>query len=229
MDFEGKALDLHVSEELLDINNNPVVRLLWDLGKNVFPVCSLIEYTINSTLEKSIDNKLTILLQSILDTKENITKEQLENIDTVNAFILTLDVVNKTIFNDKIALYGKLFANTYIGEENINFDEYQEWVVSLNELSMREFFILSKLYKYEEENPSNKEWGDICKYWDSFIKEIKETLKLSNEDIYSLLERMLRTGFYYNRSNIIGAVQEKYKKGHTTSYFKKFTQRLNGM
>ena len=227
MGFEENAINLHNSEELLDINNNPVIQMLWDLGNICLPGLSVAEGTINSILEQRVKTKLTILLKEIIECKEHITKEQLQNVDAINMFILMMDAVNKATCNEKIRLYGRLYANTCIETENINVNEYEEWLHGLSDLSYREIFILLTLYQYEKNYKSDKSYGDICKYRDEFIEKIGTKFDLSEEDLYSILQGMLRTGFYYNDSNILAAIDRKYKKGHTTSYFEKFAEKIN--
>lgn len=181
--------------EMKDIWENPVVKL-------VISHIPIISSGLNSGVAKALEMhqkmKLEKLFEIILEDND-ITIDDIEDVECIMEIAKTMDVVNRLIRNDKIKYLGKLLKNSIKDGDNRNVDEFEELLNKLSELSLREINMLHLLYDEEERitkvDNNKQEIFNPEESWESFIHKAKSEYKLNETEIISLMLGIMRTGF----------------------------------
>lgn len=163
------------------------------------PFFSAIELSLLNTLNKMQENKVNELFEELSNGDLELTNEIIESEDFLNKYMITVKATLNASRKEKIKLFARLFKSSLINEKDISMDEYEEYLSILNELSYREFYILSKLHRYEKLYPKYGNENDLqrcTKFWEEFIDDIKRDLKIEKEEAQAMLTRISRTGCY---------------------------------
>ena len=139
-----------------------------------------------------------MLFKNLAEGNLLLDDETVRDEEFVNFFMATSKAVVHTRRHEKIVLFARLLESVFVGEEEYSFDEYEELLCILEELSYREILALHILDQYSHRPKSNKqnevEWCNT--FWDEFTKELCGKVRLQPQEVRSFLVRIARTGCY---------------------------------
>ncbi|NAS19572.1 hypothetical protein GND98_017360 [Clostridium butyricum] len=152
---------------------------------------------IGDFVDSEVDKKFTEfqnekrekLIEVILSDSERITKEMVQDVEFIINFSKALEAVNKLATNDKVKYFANLIRNSYLCDEQIENDVFEEYLNILNELSFREINYLLFLRDNQIGN------GKKGVKWIDFIKRFEEKFNISKKNVYNIYYRLKRTGF----------------------------------
>lgn len=228
--FENIKQSVINAEHIKDIWRNPVVIALLSGIKRIPILSDIINNTIAVEIERHQKKKIEDLLNEIL-RDSSITQDMVEDVDVIMEFAKAVDVVNRLRTNQKVKYIAKLFVNT-IKEDDRNYDEFEEFLQKIGDLSFRELDLLIRLYMITEEekikiyNKGNEGKGFSPKrVWDKFLSDVSETMNLDKGMITSIFFSIVRSGFaMYIPLEEIGGIQGVFS---VTPYFDKFLQKIS--
>ena len=144
---------------------------------------------------------------------------------------LIADAIKKIRSKQKIETLGKLYKNTYLTKtvpSDLEHDQFEEWVSILVDMSDREMDILVRLHDKEKAAAPNfqSRYTTTDSFWESFVSETCNRYGILEEEFYTVLNRLLRTGFYRNDFKEAGALDRLNPMGYTTLYFEKFLEKI---
>lgn len=212
-----------------DIWNNPVVKVLYQSVQRLPVIGEIVGESIGALLEEHQQKKVSKLFEVILKD-DLVTLDMVNRVDVIMEFAKTLEVVNRLVSNEKVKYLGNLFRNT-MTLENIDFDEYEEFLAKINDLSCRELDLLFYLYEAQENNikkfndkNSEERNFDPKMVWGDFLKNFKKENDMSDGTITAIISGTMRSGFvaYIPMETPIG-IQGFFT---TTPYFEKFVKKI---
>lgn len=198
--------------------------LIQTLSVYGIPVGSMIDSTLGAFVNKMKEERLKTFFDELNQGDIILTEEQIKSNDFLNAYFDTVSYVLRTKSDEKIKKFALILKKVYSGELKIDdFDDYND---AFNDLTDREFAILSIKYKYEEQyisNPENlNEFQLTSQYWNDFKKEISKKLSIKEEEINAFMLRIQRTGCYAKHQGYWDESNEEI--GNTTEFFKTIMQ-----
>lgn len=228
-DFEMVKLDLNNIEQVKNVKDNPVVKAtVLSVLKKVPIIGELADSTIDIILTNFQNKKRKELIEIIL-SDITITSEMVNDVEFIMNFAKTLEAVNRLATSDKVKYYASLLKNSYFSSDKVDNNEFEEFFDTINNLSYRQIHVLTILH-YIENNPepyidkaiSEKEYLP-SRYWSAFKKELEDKLNIEQDDVYSIMKTLEKTGLFtmYNGPSF-GPVED----GTLTPYFKKFAKRV---
>lgn len=235
-EFEIAKAEMKNAEMYNDILNNPVIQTLLCGIKSIPIISDLVINTISVAVEAHQRKKLQKLMTLIIEDN-TITEEMVNDVDVIMEFAKMVDVVNRLRTSQKIEYLANLFKNM-VKDSDRDYDEYEEYLQKLNDLSWRE---LELLFLLEEAVQSNlietvntvnsngevfeeSEGYNAEKVWDSFLKLSKESTELEEGMITSIISGTMRSGFVQHISILYpGTAVTVYV---TTTYFRRLLERI---
>lgn len=236
-ELEKQVKKLDNVDRSIDRLNHPIAKILLG-GLGIIPMvgsmigagidASLIDY-----LKKEQEQRLLRIIELII-SDENITSDMVKDIKEIMSFAKMLDVVRRLITNEKLDYLGRLYKNLIIQNEK-NYNEYEEYLRRLDELSFREIEILHILDELglviEDLNDSKqKEDGSfeeerhhrvvqIESKWLKFQDIILQRFQIDSLDLQGYMQSISRSGFCVQykvidmpiRANNIFAVTQYYR------------------
>ena len=138
---------LNNSEDLVDIKNNPIVKVtILSVIKAVPILGDLIDSSLDNCLTIFQENKRNELIKLIL-SNVNITSDMVNDVEFILNFAKTLEAVNRLSSNDKIRYFANLVKNGYFTANKVENDLFEEHLRLLTTLSFREIEYLYFLYQ----------------------------------------------------------------------------------
>ncbi|GAA0106651.1 hypothetical protein UT300013_32750 [Paraclostridium sordellii] len=186
-----KSLDLYA--------NNPVIRGLAETIKILNPALSIADGVLLSSINNVQQKRMKVFFDELESGNINLSEEIIKSDDFLHKYMITRNVVTKTNRKEKIKIFAMLFKSSINNEGDFTVELYEEYLNILDELYYREFYILSKLYKFENKYPlePNEDGLKRCtKFWNEFLNEINHELDIDKDEIDAILTRMTRTGCY---------------------------------
>ena len=209
------------------IFDNSISKNLKAIYNTIVPFGEVMTTNAQIAIDKFTKRKHKELLERILSDNEIITTIDVNDIEFIMNFKKTLYAVNKLSNNDKLIYFANLLKNGYLKENRILNDEYEESLRILSQLSYRELNYVAFLYKFEQNNSSNKE-----NYWKKFICEFEKEFNINKFETYEIYKRISNLGLINEKVNIetnfnneesetlkIGDIETKYF--YITEFFKK--------
>ena len=145
------------------------------------------------------EERIRVFFDEIASGSIELTPEVIESEEFLHAYFSTLNAVTHTHRKEKIKLFAKLLTSTLRENLTSKIDEYEEFLKILEELSYREFVILTKLESYEDRFPKRSGENDlqrVSRFWDDFSTEVKGELQIQSNELDASLTRLNRTGCY---------------------------------
>jgi len=131
-----------------DIYNSPPVQIIL-AGLGAIPIVGgvgdVIATGIGAKLNKNKNERLTNVLEIIM-SDNTITSDMVDGVEPIMAFAKMLNVAIKLITNDKLEFLAKLYKNLILGE-NRDYNQFEEYLERLENLSYRELQILFSLHR----------------------------------------------------------------------------------
>lgn len=192
--LEQNKIDLHITEEMIDIKGNPVVdSILVQMIRSIPCLGSLIGVSTDMILENFQQKKKNELIETILKDRNTITFDMVNDVEFIVNFARVMEAVQKLATNDKIKYFGNLIRNGYLSGEHIQNSEFEEYLDVLNTMSYREIEYLIDYKVYCEQKARGKQ----VKYntWPHFRRDYADLKKISESELCSIFMRIKRTGF----------------------------------
>ncbi len=244
--MENKKLEQEISKlqeanKGIRLTEHPVIKTILN-GLNMIPVIDSGVGTIGTGVDTYVNNYLKVeqekrLVQvcEIIISDNNITTDMVQGVKEIMSFAKMFDVVRKLITNDKLNFIVKLYKNLIIQDER-NYNEFEEYLRRLDELSFRELEILYELdtldliiedlrIKDQDENGSfDEEYyhshvKEIESKWKEFQSIVEQKFKIDSLDLEGYMLGISRTGFCVKfnafhmpiKTNSIYAVTKYYR------------------
>ncbi len=176
--------------------------------------------------------KLFKFLDELDAGKIKLTDKDEQNYAMVHVFFSCWRYVERTLRTEKIALFARLFQN-YCTERAFESEDrtetYAEYLAILDELSYREFQVLSILYQLENDptyvpsTESGASYDDLRdEFWEKFKKKAETEAGVPKKEFNGFMTRLSRTGLY--QPDVQGFFSSD--KGVLTSNFHSFITAL---
>jgi hypothetical protein len=159
-----------------------------------------------------------------------LTEEEVRSREFVEALVAAASRVENTKREEKIALFARLLKSYWRGHTFTaeSYDEYEEDLTLVDEISYREFKILSILHRMEQEHPMYSGMNRLQRartFWSDFEKEASQAIGVEPTEFEGYLQRLSRTGLY---QPITGTyLSYEGGLGYSTQRFDKLKGRLN--
>lgn len=244
-ELQNEIDNLNNIERKNNIFNNPVTKTLLSALGIVPVVGSIVESGIdsglNAYLKKEEEDRLLLICEKIV-SDHNITSDMVKDVKEIISFAKMLDVSRKLITNDKLDYLVRLYKNLVIQDEK-KYNEYEEYLRRLDELSFREIEILHildeqdlviedlKVYAQDkagifDEKAHHIKVKTIEEKWVKFQNVIQQEFGIDSLDLQGYMLSISRSGFciQFNgfqmpiRSNSIYAVTKYYRKFANSIY-----------
>jgi hypothetical protein len=174
--------------------------------------------------------RLRAFRDELVSLNLNTTEQDVHSSEFIEAFVATASRVERTKRKEKIALFARLFGSywrkgTFTSE---GYDEYEEELSIVDELSYREFMVLCILHKLEQQHPMYPGMNRLQRarvFWNDFEKEAAKAVGVRVDEVQGYLQRLSRTGLY----QIITGAYLDYEGGlgHLTPRFERLKERLD--
>lgn len=205
-------------------DSNPILKGLVKLVPNGSYADSLFGFAWSSYKKA----KLKIFFDELANGKIELTEGIVSSSEFLHAFFRTLNYVENNLTEEKIKKFSHILTNLGTGE--ITFNDFEDFTSAFNDLSEREFTLLTIKKDYELKYPqgfdANGEKLNPAQltnlYWKDFKNEVKETLKIDDNMLTSLLIRVQRTGCYALHKGYWDDSGEQ--EGNTTIFFHKILE-----
>lgn len=201
--------------------SSPALKgLIQALSISGIPIGATIDSALCTYFNRIKAERLRFFFDELNSSDIVLTEEQIESNDFLYAYFKTVSYVLRTRSNEKIKRFAKILKKVYSG--NLNVEEFDYYTSIFDDLTDKEFAILSIKYKYEQQNKSNpnnlNELQLTCTYWDDFKKEIVDQLNIKETEINSFLIRLQRTGCYMKPNGYWDESSDHI--GNTMEFFK---------
>ncbi len=193
-------------------------------------ISAIADQAIVTTLAFLRRSRLRVFRDELITLDLSPSDEEVCSKEFVEAFLATASRVENTKREEKIRLFAHLFASYWrsgVFSED-SFDEYEEDLSLIDELSYREFKILSILDRLERENPMCPGMNRLQRartFWNAFEAQVAKEIGVQIGEVQAYLQRLSRTGLY----QIITGAYLDYEGGlgHLTPRFERLRTRLD--
>lgn len=221
--LEDVKLSLMNSEDIQDIAENPVCKMVFSLVSKFPALGALVESATQNSLMMFQEKKREELCE-IIFSDGKITKDMVKDVRFIMEFEKLLDTVNRLTTNTKVEYLGKLFRNAVLSGEESEYDKFEERLSRFNELSNREIEMLYLMYGCQRDGaaitfPKENMNGKLLRIWEDFVKIASKKYGVSKGEVESVISGITRTGFckpYYaeieGKSKIIYRVTDSYSE-----------------
>lgn len=218
MNQPQKALITALYESYED---SPVLKgLVQALSISGVPIGPIIDSSLGTYVNRIKVERLKTFFDELNQGDVVLTEEQIKSNGFLNAYFDTVSYVLRTKSDDKIRRFALILKKVYLGKLTI--EDFDDYTAVFNNLTDREFAILTIKYKYEQKyisNPENLNRLQLTsKYWDDFKCEISEKLNIKESEINAFLIRLQRTGCYLKHKGYWDESEDEI--GNTTDFFK---------
>jgi hypothetical protein len=194
---------------VLDYENNNIFKAVIDnpMSQGIIGALNLIPGLADSAkavaaeLIKERQKKKLDIICNIIFEDCSVVSEMIKNVDTLYEFFKMIEVANKLTSNEKVVYLANLFKNSFISNSNCSLDEFEEYLLRLNDLSFREIGILKLLYDCEIEASKEFEGKEIDndKYYSSIYNNLlilgTKEYNISQNELAAILRGTIRSGF----------------------------------
>lgn len=174
---------------------------------------------IDSVLTTSYNNILVDRAKTFYDElgmgNIEVTQELIKNEDFLHAYFSTFKAAIYTRQRKKIRFFARLLNNGLSLDVINDVYQYEDYLKILDELTFKEIYLLFTL-KTHEDSASVEDY-EAMKHWDGFKTRIMMDLNFTEDELKSVVVRIVRTGCFIERSNFLATT---VKTGYTSEIFK---------
>ena len=182
---------------------------------------SAIDTALITKVKNIRQKRLRIFWDELATRNILLTEEMIQNEDFLHAYFATVQAVLRTRHQDKIRLFSRLLVNYTRGNPIDTIDEYEEFLAILNDLSIREFYVLTLLSDYEQKQPNIVPTSvQADTFWSRFLEDVENKVGIPQKEMPGFLARLSRTGLYTAFTS--GHIGYKGNQGRTTPRLAKF-------
>jgi hypothetical protein len=171
--------------------------------------------------QEIIEERNKLFFEQLGAGSVTLNEELINSNDFLHCFFKTVKAAQQTRKTEKIQLLAKMLRNV-ISSLDVEFDQYEELLDALDDMSLREVHALQLLYRHEVASKTSiweTEISQINSYWNKFQTEACALLNLEEKEFGPFIARLVRTGFY--RENNESFYDDTPKVGITTRQFEK--------
>lgn len=191
------------------------------------PVGAAADIILSGYINRMKAEKLRLFFDQLGNGDIELTDDDISDNDFLHAYFSTVNYVLQNRSELKIKAFAEILKSLH--RDKIELNEFEEYEQILNELSEREFLILSVKYQLEnhaatipgELNPAQR----TGTYWRDFKDEIKTKLGLEADELNAMLIRVQRTGCYSKHKGYWDSSHEE--EGDTTHIFRTLINVIN--
>jgi len=214
--FDTSLIMLYDSYE-----KQPIIKsLIQILSVNGLPVGSVVDTSLGVYVNNLKLNRLKCFFDELNSGNVELTDDLIEQNAFLSAYFSTVHYIVRTRSDEKMRNFARILKK--MNDKTINIDEFEDYTSIFNELSEREFVILTVKYKYEQglkENINNLNPAELTdSYWLEFKNEVCIKTGLSEKEFDPMLVRLQRTGCYNKHKGYWD--DSPNEKGDTTELFK---------
>ncbi|BDH80413.1 hypothetical protein [Lactococcus lactis] len=155
-DIEKSLSVIETSQKLVDSLPVKILMALTSVG-------TVIDESLSSFLSKKQRAKRQEFVDYVLKNNRELS---FSDLDKQFEFIIEaknmIEAVDRLSHNEKVQYYAYLFRNMFFKEDDLQFDEYEEFKYLIGVLSVRQFHVLALLSEHpkSESNKENNQWFD---------------------------------------------------------------------
>ena len=169
---------------------------------------------LDNFLTKKKKEKQIAFFDTLNDGSTVLTEDIINDDNFLHAFFATLNYVVRQRSNAKIEGFTKILKE--LATKKIEINRFEDYTAIFDELSEREFAILSIKYDFEQRfRKPNESAGN---YWQEFKDEVLNKVDITEGELEPLLSRAQRTGcfqeeklFWQDDGNLYGNTTEIFK------------------
>jgi hypothetical protein len=207
-----KFIKNNVKESLLnDYSNNTLLRSVI----KILPFGGLFDDIITSSYNNILLDRSKTFFDELGKGEIVLTPETINSEDFLHAYFTTYKAAIYTRQRKKIRFFARLLKNGVSSNNLNNPDDYEEYLKILDELTYKEIYVLFTLKTHEDN--ANVEDYEALKHWNGFETKILTDLNLTEDELKSVLVRIVRTGCFIERVNFLATT---VKTGYTSEIFK---------
>jgi hypothetical protein len=203
--------------------DEPGVRLFVEAisASTGFPIGVVVDTFVGTKVKKMQASRLRSFYDELNNGEIELNEELIENEDFLYSYFAVVNYVAISKSDEKAKRFARIIKGLYMQE--INVDQFEYYTSIFNDLTETEFTILCIKYNYEK-RPCEREafinpYQKTSLYWEKFINDILNALKIDREELSAILIRLQRTGCFKLH---IGYYDMKSDgSGDTTSIFRK--------
>ena len=206
--------------------SKPILRSLIQLIP--LNIGSAIDTALITKVNNLREHRLRVFFDELGNGDIPLTVGVVNDSDFLHAYFSTVKAALNARRDEKIRLFGRLLRNFSGRKAPIDFDEYEETLSILDELTIRELQALLLLKEFESTHPKQEDQRSLKHVqglWPSFLQALEAQVGIVQDLIPGFLERLNRTGLY--QTFVGGFFDYGGDRGHTTPYFDKFISDLS--
>lgn len=171
--------------------------LIIGLIKALDPITKMADGFLSTRVTNLRAKRLYQFYEELNSGDVELTEDMIDNDTFLHAYFSTVEYVTRTRSDEKIKRFAKLLKSWYA--EKITIEYFEDYTDTFDDLSDREFLILSILFGYEQRNPLIDEPNPMKKaqdHWEQFTEEIQDTLNIEAPELAAMLLRMEGKGCF---------------------------------
>lgn len=228
-ELEKAVLDYENNRHLKGNYENPAVQGIIGALNLIPGLADGVKAATAILIEEKQKKKLDIICNIIFED-HTVVPDMIKNVDILYEFFRMIEVANKLKSNEKVIYLANLFKNSFITSSSYNFDQFEEYLLRINDLSFREIGFLKLLYDCEikacKEFESKKCDNDkfYSSIYNNFLNVGTTVNNISENEITAILRGTLRSGFCEEMIfSYLGQSKQLYR---VTDYFIKFLKMI---
>lgn len=211
-------IDLYESYE-----NVPLIKGLIQ----AIPFAGIPDSIVGTYVNKLKAKRLKIFFDQLTNGDIQLTEDIISNDNFLHAFFATTHYVVNSRSDLKLKAFAEILKSLY--RDQISIDQHEDYAKIFDELTEREFIILSTKNnferKHENTNPGLNQLQHTSTYWNDFKTHVTDTLEINEGELNSMLIRIQRTGCYIKYVGYMDESQDQI--GHTSEIFRKLKEIIN--
>lgn len=175
--------------------NSPAIKALLKL----VPGWSSADTLLQKRADEIKSDRLKVFFDELAQGKRELTEELIHSDSFLHGYFCTLRAVMNCRQREKIQNFARLLDSSLDPALQVSEDEHEELLALLEEITLREFAILSDLKKRELAHPcqdGENELQNAMRYWADFRLATVETYGVPDESFNAFMARLERTGLY---------------------------------
>jgi len=177
----------------------PILKaLIQSITYKDLPIGAAVDTIFGTSVNRLKAERLRTFFEQLDNGDIELTEELITDNDFLHSYFVTINYVLKNRSELKIKAFAEILNSLY--RDDIDINEFEDYGQIFDELTEREFIILSVKYEFEKHAASIEDdlnpLQRTSTYWQDFKSEIKVKLNLEGEDLNSMLLRLQRTGCY---------------------------------
>lgn len=193
------------------------------------PFSAIIDLSISSKYSQILISRNTKFFNELQSGDIEYSHDVIESNDFLHCFFISYNAAMRAKKDEKISMFAKILKRES-KNHNIDTDEFEEVTQIIEDVSYREFLILSKIYDLEQQNPLGDEPEDndfkrSLRFWTLLENYMSETLNIPIIEQEAILVRLARTGLYVTFRGLY--MTDTAGIGKTTKLFERIIYILN--